>query len=61
MYYSVVRTTNRAEYAEVEADSEEDAIRIAKELGEECWEENPNDRYIDYYDYNAEEVDKEDL
>lgn len=60
MYYSVVRIINKAEYATVEADSEEDAIQIAKRLDEECWEENPNDKYIDY-DYNAEEIDKEDL
>lgn len=60
MYYSVVRIINKAEYATVEADSEEDAIQIAKELNEECWKENPNDEYIDY-DYNAEEIDKEDL
>ena len=54
MEYSVVRTVNRAEYCTVEASSEEEAIETAKLLGEECWEENPNDIYIDYYDYNAE-------
>ena len=60
MYYSVVRIINKAEYATVEVDSEEDAIQIAKELNEKCWKENPNDEYINY-DYNAEEIDKEDL
>lgn len=54
MEYSVVRTVNRAEYCTVEASSEEEAIETAKLLGEECWEENPNDVYIDYYNYNAE-------
>ena len=60
MYYSVVRIINKAEYTTVKADSEEDAIQIAKGLDEEYWEGNPNDEYIDY-DYNAEEIDKEDL
>ena len=54
MEYSVVRTVNRAEYCTVEAFSEEEAIELAKQLDEECWEENPNDVYRDYYDYNAE-------
>ena len=54
MEYSVVRTYNGAEYCTVEATSEEEAIETAKLLEEECWEENPNDVYIDYYDYNAE-------
>ena len=55
--YSVVRTCNIAEYCEVEATSEKEAIELAKELGEESWEENPNDQYLDYYDYNAELVE----
>lgn len=42
MYYAVVRRTNRAEYTTVEAGSKDDAIRIAKELGEECWEDSYN-------------------
>ena len=55
MEYSVVRTVNRVEYCTVNASSEEEAIETAKLLGEECWEENPNDvLYMDYYDYNAE-------
>ena len=54
MEYSVVRTYNSTEYCTVKADSEEKAIELAKQLGEECWEKNPNDVYMDYYDYNAE-------
>lgn len=52
--HPLVRTISRAEYCTVEASSEEEAIETAKLLGEECWEENPNDVYMDYYNYNAE-------
>ena len=41
-------------YYRYKAYVEQGQIEKAKQLGEECWEENPNDVYMDYYDYNAE-------
>lgn len=57
MLYSVCRSVNRATYCDIEAESEEEAIEIAKSLSEDEWEENPNDKFIDYYNYNAEPAD----
>lgn len=57
MEYSVVRTRTIAEYTDVVADSEEEAIKIAQELDEDEWESNPNDEYLGW-DYNAEEMDE---
>lgn len=59
MKYSVARTRTIAEYIEVLAESEEEAIKLAQKLDEDEWECNPNDEYLGW-DYNAEEIDETD-
>ena len=55
--FNVSRLYSITQYCEVEAETEAEAIEMAKELSEDCWEENPNDCFRDYYEYNAEECD----
>lgn len=57
MKYSVVRTRTIAEYTEVSANSEEEAIKLAQKLDEDKWECNPNDDYL-CWDYNVDEVNE---
>lgn len=57
MKYTVSRTLIITEYCdEIEAESEEKALEIAQQLGEECWEQDDNCEY-NYYDYNVEPIE----
>lgn len=44
--YRIIRTCHHNEYADVEADSEEEAKE--KAIENDCWEENPNDTFLGY-------------
>jgi len=57
MKWNVTRSVNHFEYAEVEAETYEEAIDAAKELDEHDWETNPNDRYTDEWNYEATEAE----
>lgn len=46
MKYTVTREFLHSEYTIVEANSEEEAQKIAIE--NDCWEENPNDSLLGY-------------
>lgn len=54
--YQVIRTYQHSEYANVEADSEEEAKE--KAIEDDCWEENPNDVFLGY-EYIAIKEDDE--
>lgn len=53
MKYDVVKTYAVTQVCTVEAESELEAIEIAKDLDEEEWENNPNQYPSDYVDYIA--------
>lgn len=55
--YRIIRTCHHNEYADVEADSEEEAKE--KAIENDCWEENPNDTFLGY-EYIAIKEDDED-
>lgn len=44
--FKVIRSFLNVEYAQVEANSEEEAEEIAIE--NDCWEKNPNDVFLTY-------------
>lgn len=53
MKYDVVKTYTVAQVCTVEAESELEAIEIARTLDEEEWDNNPNQYPSDYCDYIA--------
>lgn len=44
--YKVIKSHIEAEYAYVEANSEDEAKK--KAIEDDCWEENPNDIFLGY-------------
>lgn len=57
MKYNVIRSYTHFEYSEVEADSYEEAIKMAKSLGEEDWEENGNAAITEQWIYEADKAE----
>ena len=57
MKYNVIRSYTHFEYSEVEADSYEEAIKLAQSLDEEEWEIDGNAELTEQWIYEAEESD----
>ena len=56
MLYQVTKMyPPRTLHIEVEAEDEDEAIKIAQEYDDDEWGENPNDEFLDA-DYVAEEI-----
>lgn len=57
MKYNVTRSYSHFEYAEVEAESYEEAIKLAATLDESEWEEDANAELTEGWIYEAEEAE----
>jgi len=60
MKWNVTRSVTHFEYAEVEADSYEEAIKLAQQLDDEEWEEDANAELTEQWIYEAEEIEDDD-
>lgn len=56
MKYNVTRSFTHFEFSEVEANSYDEAIKLAKELEEEDWEVDANYELTEQWIYEADEV-----
>lgn len=59
MKYNVIRSHIHYEFAQVEADSYNEAIEEAKHLDEEDWEGDDNAELLEFWDYDAEEIEND--
>lgn len=56
MIYNITRSFTHFEYSEVEADSREEAIKLAQYLEDEDWEVDENAKLTEQWVYEADEI-----